>query len=203
MFNAQRLSGWLILSGILIAVVWRVAGAPALLGDIDPETIPHRERAVLSIGNVAVALLFAGAQWSLSRLFAGGRTGRLARASAISGTLAAVLATVGTLHLIWSHAGVYELNGYVVLMGMAWALVGYATFAEFRGRVGAAALATGVVYLVACLAVFAGAFIIFVMTMAAAPFGIALVTAKPLRSCRSRTNDAISIPVVEPAVRSV
>lgn len=171
----QRLAGILVLLGIIFAVVWRVAIAPAMLGDFDPADMPHRDRAFLSIGNVGVSLLFATALWIVSRTHAGTSTERLARAAAAISAAGAAMAFVGTVGLIWSEAPIHALEAYVVCTGIAWALSGCATFLRHGGGLGWAALLTGVVYAIAAVAVFAGAFIIFIMTVAVLPFAIALI----------------------------
>jgi hypothetical protein len=67
-------------------------------------------------------------------------------------------------------------------MGVAWAATGYAAFVAFAGPRRWAALATAVAYALAAAAIFLGAFIIFVMTIAALPFAIALVAGGKTRT---------------------
>lgn len=174
-----RLAGTLIMLGIIIAVVWRVAIAPAVLGDFDPADMPHRDRAFLSIGNIGVAILFAFAMSIISQQLEGASTERLARTASVISLGGAVMATFGTIGLIWTEAAIYGLDVYVVCTGLAWALCGYAIFQRYRGGLGWAALVTGVVYGIAAVAIFAGAFIIFIMTVAALPLAIALIVTGP------------------------
>ena len=186
--NRFRLAGTLILTGILAAVAWRVIVAPAVLGDFDPADLAHRDRAFVSIGNVAVAVLFAFALWLIAAALHGSGKDGLLRFAVISGAAGAIAAAIGTVGLVWWHAPILLLYLYVVAMGAAWALAGFAGFRTFEGGLRWAALGTAIVYALAGLSVIAGAFIIFVMTIAAAPFGIGLLATRQ-RAAASQAAD--------------
>jgi hypothetical protein len=173
--SQQRTAGFLVLAGILVAIVWRVAVAPAVLGDFDPSDMPHRDRAFLSIGNVFISLTFAAALWLIAGLLHETRFERLARLGGLFGFAAAAIGALATVGLVWWQAAIFGLDLYVFCMGVAWAATGYAAFVAFAGPRRWAALATAVAYALAAAAIFLGAFIIFVMTIAALPFAIALV----------------------------
>jgi hypothetical protein len=166
-----------------------------MLGDFDPASMPHRDRAFLSIGNVGVAALFSFALVILARLDVGLRTRRLARAGAIVALVSLAAAVLGTVGLIWWHAAVLGIWTYAVAAGIAWALTGYAMFHEYRGVFGWTALATAIVYGLAIVAIFAGAFVIFLMTVGAAPFAIGLLIWPP----GSRRPSGGSPPVAYPS----
>jgi hypothetical protein len=196
MTHQQRLAGLTVLAGIIFALAWRIAVAPAVLGDFDPASMPHRDRAFLSIGNVAVAALMAVALVVLLRLDMAERSRRFARAGAGLAVLGAFAALAGTVGLLWWHAAVVALSVYVLCAGTAWALIGYAMFHEYRGVVGWTALATAVVYVMAVAVIFAGGFVIFLMTVGAAPFAIGLI-ACPAR--HRHTPDISSATLVRPS----
>ena len=63
----------------------------------------------------------------------------------------------------------------MVCAALAWLCLGIAIRRMFGGRLGTTALATGIVYTIAGCAVFAGAFIIFLMTIIAAPLALGLL----------------------------
>jgi hypothetical protein len=174
-----RLAGALILLGVLFALIWRMAVAPAVLGDFDPTEMPHRERAFLSFGNVGTAALFCVALFIIHRWHAGTPTARLAQAGAVCAAIGALAALLATIGLIWTNTAIYGLAAFVVLSGAAWAMSGYATFRRSRGVVGWTALLAGTVYALAAAAVFAGAYIVFIMTLATLPFAIALIACDP------------------------
>jgi hypothetical protein len=173
--SAFHTAGALIVAGIVAAITWRLAVAPTVLGDFDPADMPHGDRAFLSIGVVMTGAAFAAAQHLLARRLPGLR---LLRAGAWLGAAAALCAAIGAPGLTLSGAAGTLLSAYVVLMGAAWALVGFALFRAVGGGIGRAALVTGTVYALAAVAVFAGAFIIFVMSIGALPLGIALLFAR-------------------------
>jgi len=186
MTSRQRLAGVLLLIGITIAVAWRTAVAPAVLGDFDPASMPHRDRAFLSIGNVGVAVLFAVALSVLAGIYVSARNRRVARAAATFASVGAVSVTVGTIGLVWWHAGIIGLWAYIVCAALAWALSGYAAFREYRGVLGWTALLTGAIYGLAMVVIFTGGFAIFIMTVGAMPFAIALIATAPASPSVSR-----------------
>jgi hypothetical protein len=93
---------------------------------------------------------------------------------------------IGTLGLVWWHAGIIGLWAYIVCAGLAWALSGYAAFREYRGVLGWTALLTGAIYGLAMIVIFTGGFAIFVMTVGAVPFAIALIATAPASPSVSR-----------------
>ncbi len=181
MFSRQRLAGILLLAGMAIAVVWRIAVAPAVLGDFDPASMPHRDRAFLSVGNVGVAVLFAIAISLLATMYLSAHNRHSARAAAALAISGAILATLGTVGLVWWHAPIVCLYGYGVCAALAWAVSGYATFREYRGTLAWTALVTIAIYGLAMAVILMGGFAIFIMTVGAAPFAFALLATHPQR----------------------
>ncbi len=171
---SSRQAGGAIILGILGAIVWRIVIAPAVLGDFVPADLPHRDRAFLSIGNVFVGLLFAVALAALSGVTRE-RSARLSLVSLWSAAVAAGCGVVGTAVLVFSHAGVPILYGYALFEGIAWLCGGLAIWRTCGGGVGLTGLITGLLYGAAAVAIFAGAYLIFVMTVAALPLAIALI----------------------------
>ncbi len=179
MISRQRLAGILLLVGMALAVVWRMAVAPAVLGDFDPAAMPHRDRAFLSVGNVGVAVLFAIAIALIATMYLSAHNRRFARAAATLAISGAILATLGTVGLIWWHAPIVCLYGYSVCAALAWVVSGYATFREYRGALAWTALVTIAIYGLAVAVILMGGFAIFIMTVGAAPFAIALLATHP------------------------
>jgi hypothetical protein len=174
MITHSRLTGSLILSGIIAALAWRIAVAPAVLGDFDPADMPHRDRAFLAVGNVITAGFFAVAQWFIADE-ARHRARHLARATVSLGAAAALCAAAGTIGLIFTNAAQGLLVAYVLCTIAAWVCTGLAIWQTRRGAVGVTALLTAALYLVAGLAILGGARIIFLMTVSAAPIAVAML----------------------------
>ena len=170
----SRQAGGAIILGIVGAIVWRIVVAPAVLGDFEPADLAHRDRAFLSIGNVFVGLLFALALAALSGMTRA-RSARLSMVSLWSALIAAGCGVVGTVVLIFAHAGVPILYGYALFEGIAWLCGGIAVWRCYGGGVGLTGLVTGLLYGAAAVAIFAGAYLIFVMTVAALPLAVALI----------------------------
>jgi hypothetical protein len=182
---SSRQAGGAIIVGIVGAIVWRLVVAPLALGDFDPSDLAHRDRAFLSIGNVFVGLLFAVALFGLSEMTRE-KSERLSLTSRWSALIAAGCGVVGTAVLVVNHAGVPILYGYALFEGIAWLCGGLAIWRTRGGGVGLAGLITGLLYGAAAAAIFAGAYLIFVMTVAALPLAFALVV-KPMGPARRMT----------------
>lgn len=180
--SQQRLAGVLVILGILSAMVWRIGVAPAVLGSFDSSDMPHHDRAFLAIGNILVAAAFTGAIALLSGLCTAPAAQRSAHLARLCSLGAAACATLGAIGLIWWQDAVNVVILFSVLMAVAWALIGYALYQQFRGGIGWLALVTGVVYALAAAAIVAGAHVIFVMTIAVLPLAVALLVSSPAAS---------------------
>jgi hypothetical protein len=184
MTSQSRPIGAFILAGVAASLIWRAGVAPAVLGKFDPADMPHRDRAMLSIGNVLTAACFAAAQRSIGRQARRGQA--IAAAGAWAGVAGLACALAGTAGLVLSNSANALLDLYVACTVAAWVATGVTSFRLFAGVTGLVGLLTGLLYLLAATVILAGGHVIFLMAIAAAPLAVCLLFRRPTEPARGQ-----------------
>ena len=181
------------IGSVVVQIIWRMAIAPAILGNIDPSSdMPPRDRATLALGLLCGAAIMAIGMALLSRALGGTSGYALSQWAVGSASLGLVLLATNIALLFAKSHFLGLIYVFAVLTSASWIL---ACVSCYRARVLKwSALATGILAGVCGASIVSGAFIVFVMSLSLLPLAIGLI----LRT--RRTTSTVTAPGVRPDI---